>query len=525
MADETVPERQNEALALEYLTGSLRGRVTWLGRSELGVFQGPKNFVGISEIRPGELRDDLIARLHPVEDSYEIVARKGHSLWVNGILVDAQQLKHGDIIEFGDTGPMVRLLIYSQKRPVRMTVTDIFSDCAAYLKVSRQPVIRRMFRAFFQISRRLTRETTLLFRTSVVIALLVLAGLGYQQMQFNRELQQKIEMGAVQVEGFAAALAGARKEALTPADLKSLRLELGLQLTSNIQRLEALEERSLASKRVITDSIPSVAFLQGSYGYKERSSGRFLRHVLGEDGRPLISPFGLPQLSLEGNGPPAERQFTGTGFVVGDQDILLTARHVALPWKNDASVGVLSGQGFEPAMIRFVAYLPHQKTAIEVALLKASDTADIALLKRIHAGAKMAGLVLSTKTPELGDEVIVMGYPTGLRSMLAQSGETFVKELQESKNTDFWAVASRLAEADQIAPLASRGIVGQATPTTLVYDAETTFGGSGGPVLNTDGEVIALNAAILPEYGGSNFGVPVAKIWALIKDAGQGVQP
>ncbi|MBT3701458.1 MAG: hypothetical protein HOG12_08070, partial [Alphaproteobacteria bacterium] len=92
-------------------------------------------------------------------------------------------------------------------------------------------------------------------------------------------------------------------------------------------------------------------------------------------------------------------------------------------------------------------------------------------------------------------------------------------ELQKANDTGFWSIASRLAERKLIVPLSSRGIVSQATPTTVVYDAETTHGGSGGPVLDVNGEVVAVNAAILPEYGGSNLGVPVAKVRALLKAA------
>ena len=69
-----------------------------------------------------------------------------------------------------------------------------------------------------------------------------------------------------------------------------------------------------------------------------------------------------------------------------------------------------------------------------------------------------------------------------------------------------------------IAPLASRGIVGQTSDAAIVYDAETTHGGSGGPVLNARGEVIAVNAAILPEFGGSNLGVPVNKVRAFLAE-------
>ena len=45
-------------------------------------------------------------------------------------------------------------------------------------------------------------------------------------------------------------------------------------------------------------------------------------------------------------------------------------------------------------------------------------------------------------------------------------------------------------------------------------------GGSGGPVLNIEGKVVAVNAAILPEFGGSNLGVPVSKVRELLADLG-----
>lgn len=111
-----------------------------------------------------------------------------------------------------------------------------------------------------------------------------------------------------------------------------------------------------------------------------------------------------------------------------------------------------------------------------------------------------------------------MGYPTGLRSLMAQSGITFIEELQLDGDTGFWNMAARLAANDLIWPLASRGIAGKVGSAAIVYDAETTYGGSGGPVLNMRGEVIAVNSAILPEFGGSNLGVPVAEVRALIDE-------
>lgn len=86
---------------------------------------------------------------------------------------------------------------------------------------------------------------------------------------------------------------------------------------------------------------------------------------------------------------------------------------------------------------------------------------------------------------------------------------------------DFWSVAIGLSAQNLIHPLASRGIVAQISEGIIVYDAETTVGGSGGPAMNRQGEVLAINAAILPEFGGANIGVPVANLEALLKDSNQ----
>jgi len=526
MEDERGAYPRAGATALEHLTGPSRGTVTWLSGSTLEISLKPNRFLRVSEARPDEPLDDLVARLRRAGDTYEIEALEGRPVWVNGVRVTAQKLKHRDMIEFGESGPLSRFLLYRDDRPVRKMAGEILSDGLVYLRVSRQPVASRVIAAFYGLLRRLTRETTLLYRVGVVLAIAALAALAYQQNRLNVLNQQRMERGATLLESFAGALARAREEALTPSDLKALSQELGKRLSSAAERLAVLEQRSGASARVVAGAMSSVVFLQSAYGFRERSSGRMLRHVVDDGGRPLISPIGQPLLSLEGDGPVAERQFTGTGFAVDDGGdgggggVLITNRHVALPWESDANVEAMADQGLEPVMIKSIVYVPGKEAAGTVELVRASEDADLAVLRRTDLAEPMPGLKLADALPAPGDEVIVMGYPTGLRSMLAQSGKDFVEELQKTEDTGFWSVAARLAEKRLIAPLSSRGIVSQATTVTIVYDAETTHGGSGGPVLDINGAVVAVNAAILPEYGGSNLGVPVAKVRALLEDAG-----
>jgi serine protease Do len=506
--------------ALEYLTGPSRGTVSWLSASVVDVFLTQRGVVQVSPSRPGDIRGDLVARLHQADHTYEIEAPDGQPIWVNGVRTTAKRLDNGDMIEFGETGPLSRFRLYGDSIPVHKTIAEMMHDCVDYLRVSRRPIGNRVFRASSGVLWQLTLKTTMLFRIAVLIAIILLAGLGYQQYRLGIRLQQSIESSAARLESVAMAAARARKEALRPGDLKVLRQEFAQGLSLNVERLEALEHRSKATERVIAESTAFVAFIQGGYGFRDLESGRMLRHVVTAEGLPLISPRGQPLLSLEGDGPVLELQFTGTGFVVGEGGALLTNRHLGLPWEKDAVAGAIAGGGLEAMMTKFVAYLPGKTDAVPVELLLASETSDLAILRRAD-GVKMdPGLKLADAPPTPGDEVIVMGYPTGLRSMLAQSGGAFIEELQKTENTGFWSVAARLAAEGYIAPLASRGIVGQATPETIVYDAETTHGGSGGPVLDMNGEVVAVNSAILPEYGGSNLGVPAAKVRALLDEAG-----
>ncbi len=508
------------AASLELLTGPSHGKMMWLSAPTVDVTVTPHRMIRVSEPRPGEPSEDMIARLHSADETYEIEVPEDRVVWVNGVRINTRRLENRDIIEFGESGPLSRFCLHGEDTPNHKTIIDIVTDSIAYLRVSRQPLVKRVLRATRELLRQITRETTILFRTTVIVAILALAALTYQQSRLSALLQQRIESGAARLDSFAAAITRAGEQALRPSDLEVLRQELGHRLTSDAERLAVLEKRSQSSARIIAASMPSVVFIQGGYGFREQSSKRMLRHVVDDSGRPLTGPLGQPLLALEGDGPVAEREFTGTGFVAGDKNALITNRHVALPWENDASSEALVGQGLEPVMIKLIVYQPGNAASIPVELLRASEDVDLAILKGKGKAITIPGLRLGDSPPVAGDEVIVMGYPTGLRSMLAQSGKAFVEELQKAKDIGFWSVAARLAKKGYIAPLASRGIVGQSTAATIVYDAETTHGGSGGPVFDTNGSVVAVNTAILPEYGGSNLGIPASKLRQLLEQAG-----
>ena len=175
--------------------------------------------------------------------------------------------------------------------------------------------------------------------------------------------------------------------------------------------------------------------------------------------------------------------------------------------------------GLVPFIQRFIGYLLGDPEPFDLRLVNASEDADVAILRRSDLNRPVPFIQLASSAPEPGDGVIVLGYPTGVRAMLARTDQRFLDGLQAKQELDFWSLGRELAQSGHIRPLATRGIVGQVTPSVIVYDAETAQGGSGGPVMNLDGAVIAVNTAILKEFGGSNLGVPIERAYALVEQA------
>ena len=66
-----------------------------------------------------------------------------------------------------------------------------------------------------------------------------------------------------------------------------------------------------------------------------------------------------------------------------------------------------------------------------------------------------------------------------------------------------------LARRHLIRPITTQGHLGDVLTDRIVYDAQTTSGGSGGPLFNDQGKVIGINFAILRQFGGSNFAIPI----------------
>jgi S1-C subfamily serine protease len=79
--------------------------------------------------------------------------------------------------------------------------------------------------------------------------------------------------------------------------------------------------------------------------------------------------------------------------------------------------------------------------------------------------------------------------------------------------------ANELAALSLIRPSATCGHLGDVVGDKLIYDAPTAHGGSGGPVFDSHGEVIGINAAYIDGFTGGTLGVSVRALRPLIEAA------
>ncbi|MGH9743199.1 MAG: trypsin-like peptidase domain-containing protein, partial [Candidatus Acidiferrum sp.] len=108
-----------------------------------------------------------------------------------------------------------------------------------------------------------------------------------------------------------------------------------------------------------------------------------------------------------------------------------------------------------------------------------------------------------------GQLLISLGYATGLSAILARAGEDTVTDIVKVSGGDPTKIVDELQKRRLIRPLVTQGHIGDVLPDKIVYDAQTTSGGSGGPLINRDGAVIGVTFAVVRGFGGSNFGVPI----------------
>lgn len=486
-----------------HLSGDRRGTTQRLSGEVLTIGTAPWADVVLPP-DPGPGPEPIHATLHHRGDTYELVATANSDVWVNGQLVDTLVLASGDLMEFGKDGPILRYRLYPPGSRAHKSLSEAFSDSMDFARHGSRSALGAAATVAGGMPWQLVTQTSRWFRALVVAALVILLSSTLYLARQGWLLERRLAEELARVDGLTELVERNDRETLDEADLEALRRDVDA-------RMETLEARSGDTRDLVQGAMAATVFLQGSYAFKEEASGRLLRHELDAAGNPIHRPWG-PALTVEGDGAVFEVFYTGTAFITdASAKVAVTNRHVAVPWEYDDNASGILAQGFHGVMRRLLAYVADSPVPFHATHLASSDDADLALLRIPDLPDSVATLSFADSVPSPGDEVLVVGYPLGVRALVARTDPAFMEELIQAGDTTFWSVAGRLAEEGHMAPLVSRGIVSQVTSRAVVYDAETTSGGSGGPVLSLDGRVVAVNAAILPEFGGSNMGVPAGR--------------
>jgi DNA-binding response OmpR family regulator/S1-C subfamily serine protease len=284
------------------------------------------------------------------------------------------------------------------------------------------------------------------------------------------------------------------------------------QLAAVESRLQKIETDGKFAERIIQAYEPSVCLIHVVLAFREHTTGLRLRYSgLTATGEPATDEHNNPLVGLTGNGPEVHLDVFGTGFLVSDAGRILTNHHVAEPWWQNDDLKEMLDQGVEPVIIEMTAYFPGIANGIAVNAEKISSVADVAVLKGnvSDMGIQQIALADGRSSAVRGGPVVLLGYPTGLDAILARAGAETLQSIATASKGDPKQVIEELARRHLIRPTATQGHIGDVLQDKIVYDAQTTSGGSGGPLFNNEGKVIGINFAMVREFGGSNFAIPV----------------
>ncbi len=228
--------------------------------------------------------------------------------------------------------------------------------------------------------------------------------------------------------------------------------------------------------------------------------------------------YGVYQVGFANQRPVVRARVSGTGFLVGN-GLIATNRHVAEPWYGDSEAQKLIDQGASAMLENLVVFFPGSPTPVTLSPAAVSKSSDLAVLHVADSDTirHLAVLPLAKSAGSPGQLVTVIGYPMGIAGMVAKS-PTSIYERLAYRHNDISA-ASELAALSLIRPSTTCGHLGDVVGDKLIYDAPTAHGGSGGPVFNTQGEVIGVNSAYMDGFSGGTIGVSVDSLRPLLQEA------
>jgi S1-C subfamily serine protease len=464
-------------------------------------------------------------------------AGPGEETFLDGEPVRDAVLREGDVLRLGAEGPLVRLEAAGE------TGEDLLKAAPWGRTRGRLAALRALARATLG---RVSPPVRWLLAAALLVACAAGAWSAFEARRLRHEIGRMREaLREVEREREGLARRVAEERARAEADrtalvsqVEELRLRerdldvrltdaaaaearaLRAELAATRERLLALESERAVGERIVREFGAAVCLVQGSYVFQD-AEARPLRVRLDEDGAALRDADGNPLLGPEGEGPVREVEYVGTGFLVERSGLVLTNRHVAEPWWNDGETRSLGELGFTPRLTALRAFFPGRKEAFGLVLERRAEGPDLALLRCDLRGLRLPSLPLdrSGKGAVAGQPVVLVGFPAGIEAMLAKADSSVARAVLESAGPSTGRIAEALAARGLVRPSTTQGHIADVTETDVVFDAPTTQGGSGGPLLNRNGVVIGVSYAVLTHFGGNSFAVPIRHALPLVARA------
>jgi len=275
-----------------------------------------------------------------------------------------------------------------------------------------------------------------------------------------------------------------------------------------------------------------VCFIQGEYYFVDPETELPLRYL---EKAVTTQSLSVPSsdtgdiadsapVGVSGSGDIMFIQFTGTGFLIDPRGYIVTNEHITTPWQVSPGYRHILESGYESRFSVFRAFFPGCPQSFDLTKVTASNQYDLALLHTDLGSANVPVLPCAAEIDhlqlQLGQTVMVLGYPTGFDLLLTRMPQDQIDNFFGDEGASFNKLARQMARQKWIQPIATRGMCGRVTADRIIYDAQTTIGASGAPVIGSHGRVIAVNTALLKGFSGSNLGIPVKFALQLLPQPG-----
>ncbi|MEK9132638.1 MAG: trypsin-like peptidase domain-containing protein [Patescibacteria group bacterium] len=257
------------------------------------------------------------------------------------------------------------------------------------------------------------------------------------------------------------------------------------------------ESDSIEAIKKVAPAVLSIVATKDLEIFKQQPLDPFF--PFGDD--PFFRNFGLQipqqQPQQKQQAPETKRQKVsgGTGFIIGEDGLALTNKHVVADTDADYTAVTKEGKEYDVEIISrdpvndLAVIQLHEHKDDDDNKRKTGEKKDFGDKPK---GMPVAGLGDSTKL-QVGQKVLAIGNARG--------------EYENSVTAGIISAVNREIQAS-----AQGGGMSETLSGLIQTDAAINFGNSGGPLINLAGEVIGVNTAVDASASGIGFAIPVNQI-------------